>query len=110
MGQGWSGRGGGEKEDWIGGGGDGAPVSNEYIGSGVSCALSSNLEKSLRLCSFAQRRVTKAFLHNPSVKGGGGGGSGGETMDSGCHMLSENIWFVWLKTSHGGVNVGCHAV
>ena len=23
--------------------------------------------------------------------------------------LSENIWFVWPKTSYSGENVGCHA-
>ena len=24
------------------------------------------------------------------------------SLDSGCHKLSENIWFVWSKTSYGG--------
>ena len=28
--------------------------------------------------------------------------------DSGSHVLSENIWFIWLKTSRSGENVGCH--
>ena len=28
--------------------------------------------------------------------------------DSGCHKLSENIWFAWSKTSYSGEKVGCH--
>ena len=24
----------------------------------------------------------------------------GETLDSGCHELSEHVWFVWSKKSH----------
>ena len=24
------------------------------------------------------------------------------SVDSGCHKLSENIWFVWSKTSYSG--------
>ena len=30
-------------------------------------------------------------------------------MDSGCHKLSENIWFVWSGRSYSGEKVGCHA-
>ena len=30
-------------------------------------------------------------------------------MDSGCHKLSENIWFVWSKRSYSEDKVGCHA-
>ena len=30
-------------------------------------------------------------------------------MDSGCHKLSENIWFVWSKMSYSGDMEGCHA-
>ena len=30
-------------------------------------------------------------------------------MDSGCHKLSENIWFVWSKMSNSGDIEGCHA-
>ena len=30
-------------------------------------------------------------------------------MDSGCHKLSENIWFVWFRTPHSGEKVGCDA-
>ena len=31
------------------------------------------------------------------------------SVDSGCHRLSENIWFVWFKTSYySGEKVGCH--
>ena len=30
-------------------------------------------------------------------------------MDSGCHKLSGNIWFVWAKRSYSGDKVGCHA-
>ena len=29
-------------------------------------------------------------------------------MDSGCHKLSENIWFVWSKRSYSGEKVECH--
>ena len=30
-------------------------------------------------------------------------------MYSGSHKLSENIWFIWSKTSYGsGEKVGCH--
>ena len=44
------------------------------------------------------------------------GGSGGSvwvmdewsvvsgSMDSGCHEVSENVWFVWSKTSYSGDN------
>ena len=28
-------------------------------------------------------------------------------MDSGCHKLSGNIWFVWSKRSYSGHKVGC---
>ena len=30
-------------------------------------------------------------------------------MDSGCHKLSENIWFLWCKRSYSGDKKGCHA-
>ena len=33
----------------------------------------------------------------------------GGSVDSGCHKLSENIWFVWSKTSYIGDKVGCDA-
>ena len=33
----------------------------------------------------------------------------GGSMDSGCHKLSENIWFVWSGRSYSGEKVGCHA-
>ena len=29
-------------------------------------------------------------------------------MDSGSHMLSENMRFAWFKTLYNGQNVGCH--
>ena len=29
-------------------------------------------------------------------------------MDSGCHKLSENVWFVWSKTSYSGDKWRCH--
>ena len=35
--------------------------------------------------------------------------SGGGWVDSGCHKLSENIWFVWSKMSYSGDMEGCHA-
>ena len=28
-------------------------------------------------------------------------------MDSGCHKLSENIWFVWSKMSYCGEKLEC---
>ena len=31
-----------------------------------------------------------------------------ESVDSGCHKLSENIWFVWSKTSYSGDKWRCH--
>ena len=31
-------------------------------------------------------------------------GVGSGSVESGCHQLSENIWFVWSKTSFGGDN------
>ena len=30
-------------------------------------------------------------------------------MDSACHKLSENAWFVWSKWSYNGDKVGCDA-
>ena len=30
-------------------------------------------------------------------------------VDSGCHKLSENIWFVWSRTPYSGEKVGCDA-
>ena len=30
------------------------------------------------------------------------------SVDSGCQKLSENIWFVWSKTSHSGDKWRCH--
>ena len=33
----------------------------------------------------------------------------GGSVDSGCHKLSENIWFVWSKTYYEGERVRCHA-
>ena len=27
---------------------------------------------------------------------------------SGCHKLSENVWFVWSKTSYSGDKRRCH--
>ena len=30
-------------------------------------------------------------------------------MDSGCHKLSENIWFMWSKRSYSGDKVGCES-
>ena len=35
--------------------------------------------------------------------------SGGGWVDSGCHKLSENIWFVWSKWSYNGDMEGCDA-
>ena len=35
--------------------------------------------------------------------------SGGPLVDSGCHVLSENVWFVWSKTFHNGLKLRCHA-
>ena len=32
----------------------------------------------------------------------------GGSVDSGCHKLSENIWFVWSKRSYSEDKVGCH--
>ena len=32
----------------------------------------------------------------------GDGGVGSGSVDSGCHQLSENIWFVWSKMSYSG--------
>ena len=31
------------------------------------------------------------------------------SVDSGCHNLSENIWFVWSKTCYKGEKLRCHA-
>ena len=39
----------------------------------------------------------------------GDGGVGSGSVDSGCHQLSENIWFVWSKMSYSGDMEGCHA-
>ena len=39
----------------------------------------------------------------------GDGGVGSGSVDSGCHQLSENIWFVWSKMSYNGDMEGCHA-
>ena len=39
----------------------------------------------------------------------GDGGVGNGSVDSGCHQLSENIWFVWSKMSYSGDMEGCHA-
>ena len=36
-----------------------------------------------------------------------GGSSDWGPVDSGCHKLSENIWFVWSKRSYSGQKVGC---
>ena len=33
----------------------------------------------------------------------------GGSVDSGCHKLSENIWFVWSRTPYSGEKVGCDA-
>ena len=30
------------------------------------------------------------------------------SVDGGCHKLSENIWFVWSKTSYSGDKWRCH--
>ena len=30
------------------------------------------------------------------------------SVDSGCHKLSENVWFVWSKTSYSGDKWRCH--
>ena len=38
----------------------------------------------------------------------GDGGVGSGSLDSGCHQLSENIWFVWSKTSYSGDKWRCH--
>ena len=46
--------------------------------------------------------------------GGFGGSSGSElviiewSVDSGCHELSENLWFVWSKTSYSGDKWRCY--
>ena len=29
-------------------------------------------------------------------------------VDSGCHKLPENMWFVWFKTLYSVQKVGCH--
>ena len=39
----------------------------------------------------------------------GDGGVGSGLVDSRCHQLSENIWFVWSKMSYSGDMEGCHA-
>ena len=39
----------------------------------------------------------------------GDGGVGSGSVDSRCHQLSENIWFVWSKMSYSGDMEGCHA-
>ena len=39
----------------------------------------------------------------------GDGGVGSGSVDSGCHQLSENIWFVWSKMSYSGDKEGCQA-
>ena len=46
---------------------------------------------------------------------GGFGGSSGSVLviiewsvDSGCHELSENVWFVWSKTSYSGDKWRCY--
>ena len=31
------------------------------------------------------------------------------SVDSGCHKLSENIWFAWSNTYYKGEKVRCHA-
>ena len=36
-------------------------------------------------------------------------GVGSGSLDSGCHQLSENIWFVRSKISYSGDLEGCHA-
>merc|ERR1712130_118261 len=33
----------------------------------------------------------------------GDGGVGSGSLDSGCHQLSENIWFVWFRV---GLDIG----
>ena len=38
----------------------------------------------------------------------GDGGVGSGLVDSGCHQLSENIWFVWSKTSFDGGKWRCY--
>ena len=38
----------------------------------------------------------------------GDGGVGSGSVDSGCHQLSENIWFVWSKMSNIGDMERCH--
>ena len=40
----------------------------------------------------------------------GDGGVGSGSVDSGCHQLSENIWFMWSKMSYSGDMEGCHDV
>ena len=32
----------------------------------------------------------------------GDGSVGSGSVDSGCHEHSENVWFVWSKTSNSG--------
>ncbi len=39
----------------------------------------------------------------------GDGGVGSGSVNSGCHQLSENIWFVCFKMSYSGDMEGCHA-
>ena len=31
------------------------------------------------------------------------------SVNSGCHKLSENIWFAWSNTCYKGEKVRCHA-
>ena len=38
----------------------------------------------------------------------GDGGVGSGSVDSGGHQLSENIWFIWSKTSYIGDKWRCH--
>ena len=53
----------------------------------------------------------KLVIHGESGISGENGYSGetGGSVGSGCHELSENVWFVGSKRSYSGDKVGCHA-
>lgn len=39
-----------------------------------------------------------------SGENGYAGETGGGSVGSGCHELSENVWFVWSKMSYSGIS------
>ena len=72
-------------------------------------------EKYLEMKRTAERSIKGAI---PAFKAGfwwvwwvrkGDGRVFGGSVDSGCHKLSENIWFVWSRTPYSGEKVGCDA-